>query len=75
MELKNAIVLHNPEKPGDAFQFDDYGVRQDLTCLPDAPSRFEYKEPLLIGPSGLWEYGGEKLRTYSEMFLRVRPGV
>ncbi|CAA7259438.1 unnamed protein product [Cyclocybe aegerita] len=77
MELKNAVLLHNPERQGDAYSFDDYGVKQDLTCLPEPPSPFEYLDARIVGPDGnLRDFErGADLRRASEMFLRVRVGT
>ncbi|KAJ3512039.1 hypothetical protein NLJ89_g3755 [Agrocybe chaxingu] len=77
MELRNAVLLHNPERQGDAYSFDDYGVKQDLTCLPEPPSPFEYLDARIAGPDG--NLGDSEriadLRRASEMFLRVRVGT
>ncbi|KAK0499484.1 copper amine oxidase [Armillaria luteobubalina] len=34
MELSNAILLKIPEKKGESFGYDDYGVKQEYTCIP-----------------------------------------
>lgn len=42
MESSNAILLKIPEKRGESFGYDNYGVKQEYTCIPEVPSPFEY---------------------------------
>ncbi|ESK96748.1 copper amine oxidase [Moniliophthora roreri MCA 2997] len=42
MDSVNAIVLSSPTQPGDPYGFDDYGVKQDFTCIPESPAPFQY---------------------------------
>ncbi|KAF4619282.1 hypothetical protein D9613_004722 [Agrocybe pediades] len=83
MELKNAILLQWPERTGDPFAYDDYGVKQHTNCLPDAPPPFAYPGvQSLVGD--LSENGKEleigqgqsidEIRRFSEMFMRVELG-
>ncbi|KAF9535149.1 copper amine oxidase [Crepidotus variabilis] len=75
MDLKNAILLQEPRIRGDAFDFDNYGVQQDFTCLPDPPSPFEYREASLVLSDGSFiAVNKSQLRAFSEMFLRVKAG-
>ncbi|KAH9482139.1 Amiloride-sensitive amine oxidase [copper-containing] [Psilocybe cubensis] len=76
MEMKNAILLHPPKAPGGSYTFDDYGVKQDVTCLPDAPAPFEYTPTKWLGLSGEPDViSPEDARRVSEMYLRVRIGA
>ncbi|KAK7031010.1 hypothetical protein VNI00_013800 [Paramarasmius palmivorus] len=49
MESANAIVLSAPEQTGDPYGFDDYGVKQDFTCIPYSPEPFEYHPLPAVG--------------------------
>ncbi|KAF9035083.1 amine oxidase catalytic domain-containing protein [Hymenopellis radicata] len=42
MESSNAIVLNIPKDPSQPFTYDDYGVKQDFTCIPAPPLPFDY---------------------------------
>lgn len=76
MEMKNSILLHPPKAPGDPYTFDDYGVKQDLTCLPDAPAPFEYTPTQWLGLAGEPDViSAEDARRVSEMYLRVKIGA
>ncbi len=33
MESSNAILLKIPEKRGESFGYDNYGVKQEYTCI------------------------------------------
>jgi primary-amine oxidase len=41
IDSTNAIFLTPPKEPGDAFTYDDYGVKP-AHCIPEAPPFFEY---------------------------------
>ncbi|KDR84410.1 hypothetical protein GALMADRAFT_220168 [Galerina marginata CBS 339.88] len=76
MELKNAVLLHFPQKVGDPFAFDDNGVKQDFTCLPDAPAPFEYSPAHWFGNDGNpGDMDPEDARRIAEMYLRVKVGA
>jgi len=84
MELKNAILLQWPEQDGDPVTFDDNGVKQDLICLPEPPSPFEYTGVQSFIAASSDRNGGdlelerglslEGIRRFSEMFLRMEVG-
>ncbi|KAF9477828.1 amine oxidase catalytic domain-containing protein [Pholiota conissans] len=76
MELKNAILLHTPQTPGDPYTFDDYGVKQDFTCVPERPSPFEYPQTQVFSPDGTLSFANSPdIRRAAEMHLRVRIGT
>lgn len=75
MELKNAILLHSPTDPGEPYSFDDYGVKQDITCLPETPSPFEYAAAQwLENEGGLRAMSPGEAREPADMYLRFRIG-
>ncbi|KIJ20486.1 hypothetical protein PAXINDRAFT_7722 [Paxillus involutus ATCC 200175] len=73
IESTNAILLHTPEKPGDPFTFEDYGV-QPAHCIPQPPSPFEY------APVQIFDHGGnvveftsvDDMRSSSELYHRIK---
>jgi len=73
IESTNAILLKNPEKPGDPFTYDDYGVRP-AHCMPEHPSPFEYQ------PAKMFDVDGnpapassiEDMRKASELYHRIK---
>ncbi|KAF8187204.1 copper amine oxidase [Pholiota molesta] len=76
MELRNAILLHSPQTPGDPYTFDDYGVKQDFTCVPGPPSPFEYPQSQIIAPDGSVSFANSpEARRDAEMYFRVRIGA
>jgi primary-amine oxidase len=76
MELRNAILLHSPQTPGDPYTFDDYGVKQDFTCVPEQPSPFEYPQSQIIAPDGSVSFANSpEARRDAEMYFRVRIGA
>jgi primary-amine oxidase len=52
MQSTNAILLTTPARPGDAFPFEDYGVKP-VSCVPEAPPPFEYAPQIRSGPGGI----------------------
>lgn len=72
VELQNAVIMHPPEIPGDPFTFDDYGVKQDFTCVPERPAPFEYTYGSTDGSPEFRET--EDVRRAKEMYMRVRIG-
>ncbi|KAF9266155.1 amine oxidase catalytic domain-containing protein [Marasmius fiardii PR-910] len=52
LESMNAIVLEPSEDAGEPFKFNDYGVKQDLTCIPHASPPFQYIAPQTYGIDG-----------------------
>ncbi|KIJ69836.1 hypothetical protein HYDPIDRAFT_104468 [Hydnomerulius pinastri MD-312] len=73
IESTNAILLQTPEKPGDPFTYEDYGV-QPAHCIPQAPSPFEYS------PMKIFDHAGkpapftsiEEIRKSSELYHRIK---
>ncbi|KAI3611759.1 copper amine oxidase [Moniliophthora roreri] len=74
MESSNAILLSMPEEPGDAYPYDDYGVKQDFTCVPEPPKPFEYRPLQTFDVEGKKQKpkGIEELRKMAEMYHRVK---
>ncbi|PPR06108.1 hypothetical protein CVT26_005335 [Gymnopilus dilepis] len=77
MELKNAILLHEPANPGELYSYDDYGVKQDFTCLPESPAPLEYgATQWLEGEGGSHAMGSAgSLRDPADMYLRFKLGA
>ncbi|KAF9226809.1 amine oxidase catalytic domain-containing protein [Gyrodon lividus] len=73
IESTNAILLQTPEKPGDPFAYEDYGV-QPMHCIPQPPSPFEY------APVQIFDHAGEAveftsiedMRRSSELYHRIK---
>ncbi|OSD07848.1 amine oxidase catalytic domain-containing protein [Trametes coccinea BRFM310] len=73
MESINSILLSAPEKPGQPWTFDDYGVGP-ANCIPDAVPPFEY--------TGVQTYGldgkpapfttAEEMRKSAELYHRIK---
>ncbi|KAF9266153.1 amine oxidase catalytic domain-containing protein [Marasmius fiardii PR-910] len=74
MESTNAILLASPKIPGDPFTYDDYGVKQDYTCIPDSPEPFEYHDVIVFDVEGRKEdpKNAEEMREMKEMYHRMR---
>ncbi|TFK18079.1 amine oxidase catalytic domain-containing protein [Coprinopsis marcescibilis] len=78
MESMNAITLTEPETPGEAFGFDDNGVKQDFNCIPRDVPPFSYRgeDPLFeqnhLDADNEDAYG--KLHTLLHP-LRIKTGV
>ncbi|KAK1234331.1 hypothetical protein PQX77_002470 [Marasmius sp. AFHP31] len=74
MESSNAILLTSPKIPGEPFAYDDYGVEQGYTCVPEAPPPFEYFLPIGFSEEGsqLKPTDPEEMRRMSETYHRVR---
>ena len=77
MELKNAILLHEPANLGELYTYDDYGVKQDFTCLPESPVPLEYgATQWLEGKDGPHAMGlAGSLRDPADMYLRFKLGA
>ncbi|KAK0491590.1 copper amine oxidase [Armillaria novae-zelandiae] len=65
MESSNAILLIIPEKQGESFGYDDYGVKQEYTCIPEVPNVFD-ADGQLQAPSL------EELRKNAEWHHRIK---
>lgn len=74
LESTNAILLSAPSQPGEPWGFDDYGVKQDFTCVPETPPPFEYLDPKVYDEEGrLKELESvEDMRKMAEMYHRIK---
>ena len=73
MESRNAILIHPLQEQSGVFEFDDYGVKQNFHCLPDAPPDFEYTETGMVGVDGLVDVERfAEIRQAQEMFFRLK---
>ncbi|KAF5367943.1 hypothetical protein D9758_004498 [Tetrapyrgos nigripes] len=76
MQSSNAILLSVPQNPEDPFTFDDYGVQQDFSCIPEPLKPFEYSTVQLFDLDGKKVSGDarsmEDLRKMAELFHRVK---
>ena len=78
MESKNAILIHPLQDQsgggsGGVFEFDDYGVKQNFHCLPDAPPDFEYTDSSSMGVDGFVDVERfAEIRKAQEMFFRLK---
>ncbi|KAL4249686.1 Amine oxidase [Abortiporus biennis] len=72
IESTNAILLTAPDKTGQAFAFDDYGVRP-ANCIPDVIPPFEYLGLKAFDVDGkpAPPSSVEELRKSSELFHRI----
>ncbi|KAG7097491.1 hypothetical protein E1B28_004833 [Marasmius oreades] len=77
MDSANAILLSTPKVAGDPFTYDDYGVKQDYTCIPEAPEPFGYRDIEMYDVEGRKEEpkSSEEMREMKEMYLRMRVKV
>ncbi|KZT20392.1 amine oxidase catalytic domain-containing protein [Neolentinus lepideus HHB14362 ss-1] len=73
LESINAIVLTAPEKTGDPFTFDDYGVKP-ANCVPEGVPDFEYSGLSAFTMDGkpAPPTSVEELRKQSELFHRIK---
>ncbi|KAK0190361.1 copper amine oxidase [Armillaria mellea] len=73
MESSNAILLKIPEKRGESFGYDDYGVKQEYTCIPQVPSPFEYSFVDVFDADGQLQVPSlEELRKNAEWHHRIK---
>lgn len=73
MELRNAILLHAPEALGKPYTFDDFGVRQDFSCVPEPPAPFSYAQTPALQSDGKVSFADSPERQRAaETFLRVK---
>ncbi|KAK0447703.1 copper amine oxidase [Armillaria borealis] len=73
MESSNAILLKIPEKRGESFGYDDYGVKQEYTCIPEVPSPFEYSFVDVFDADGQLQVPSiEELRKNAEWHHRIK---
>jgi len=76
MDSTNAILLTAPQTPGDAFTFDDYGVKP-IHCIPEAPPLFEYYGMKLHDQDGnvTRHMSVLEMRKMTEMYHRMQVDV
>jgi len=74
LDSRNAILLTAPKTPGNNWAYDDNGVKQDFTCIPQQPKPFEYSafrtydaEGNLAKPETV-----EEMRKVAELYHRVK---
>ncbi|KAJ3861776.1 amine oxidase catalytic domain-containing protein [Lentinula novae-zelandiae] len=74
LESTNAILLSAPSQPGEPWGFDDYGVKQDFTCVPETPPPFEYLDPKVYDEEGRLKESEsvEDMRKMAEMYHRIK---
>ncbi|PBK93948.1 amine oxidase catalytic domain-containing protein [Armillaria gallica] len=73
MESSNAILLKIPEKRGESFGYDNYGVKQEYTCIPEVPSPFEYSFVDVFDADGQLQAPSlEELRKNAERHHRIK---
>lgn len=74
MESTNAILLNLPEKPGDPYTYNDYGVKQDFTCVPPSPPPFKYSSIKTYDSHGKLEppTSIENMRKVAELYHRIK---
>ncbi|KAH7912931.1 copper amine oxidase, partial [Hygrophoropsis aurantiaca] len=73
IESTNAILLKSPEKPGDPYTYNDYGVRP-AHCVPEPLEPFEYR------PVQVFDLDGkatapetvEEMRRNAELYHRMK---
>ncbi|KAF8805988.1 amine oxidase catalytic domain-containing protein [Phlegmacium glaucopus] len=72
LESRNAILIHPPKVPGDAYEYTDHGVKENFHCLPDAPPAFEYTDMRVMGADGFVDVeSSAEIRQSQEMFFRL----
>ncbi|KIK59562.1 hypothetical protein GYMLUDRAFT_44520 [Collybiopsis luxurians FD-317 M1] len=74
LDSTNAILMKAPSAPGDVWEYDDYGVKQDYTCIPQTPPPFEYSGPKTYDAEGRLEKPAsvEEMRKVAEMYHRIK---
>lgn len=70
----NAILITAPKTPEGDWTYDDYGVKQEFTCVPQQPKPFEYSTPRTYDAEGNLEKPGtvEEMRKVAEMYHRIK---
>ncbi|KAI0916381.1 hypothetical protein AcV5_003338 [Taiwanofungus camphoratus] len=73
MDSMNAILLSPPEKPGDAWSYNDYGVKA-ANCVPSSVPPFEYSGVQAFGPDGKMAppESAEEMRKGAELYHRIK---
>ncbi|KAH7926787.1 amine oxidase catalytic domain-containing protein [Leucogyrophana mollusca] len=73
IESTNAILLQSPEKPGDPFSHDDYGVRP-AHCIPEPVAPFEYFPVQIFDLDGKRAPPAtvEEMRRAAELYHRIK---
>lgn len=73
MDSTNAILLTPPERAGDEWAYEDYGVR-DVHCVPSVVPRFEYNGVQLHGLDGKLAppESAEEMRKSADLYHRIK---
>ncbi|KAI0918247.1 hypothetical protein AcV7_007046 [Taiwanofungus camphoratus] len=73
MDSMNAILLSPPEKPSDAWSYNDYGVKA-ANCVPSSVPPFEYSGVQAFGPDGKMAppESAEEMRKGAELYHRIK---
>ncbi|KAI0325802.1 amine oxidase catalytic domain-containing protein [Cubamyces sp. BRFM 1775] len=73
MDSKNSILLSAPQKAGDPWSFDDYGVAP-VNCIPDSVPPFEYVGVQTYGLDGkpAAPTTAEEMRKSAELYHRIK---
>lgn len=73
LDSANAILLRAPASPGDAYEFDDYGVRE-AHCMPPRALPFAYSGARSFGLDGkpMEVRSAEEMRREAELFHRIK---
>ena len=73
MDSTNSVLLNAPDKPGDAWKYDDYGVGA-VNCIPQPVAPFEYLGIKTFGLDGKQAppTTAEEMRKSAELFHRIK---
>ncbi|KAH9937934.1 amine oxidase catalytic domain-containing protein [Amylocystis lapponica] len=73
MESTNAILLTPPERPGDTWTYEDYGVK-DVNCVPGSVPPFEYSGEQMYGLDGALAppASAEEMRKFADSYHRIK---
>ncbi|KAH9914348.1 amine oxidase catalytic domain-containing protein [Fomitopsis serialis] len=73
MESSNAILLAPPKTPGDAWGYDDFGVK-DANCVPGPVPPFEYRGVQAFSLDGKLAppESADEMRKGAEMYHRIK---
>ena len=73
MDSKNSILLSAPQKAGDPWSFNDYGVAP-VNCIPDSVPPFEYVGVQTYGLDGkpAAPTTAEEMRKSAELYHRIK---
>lgn len=66
LDSLNAIIINQSGDPKNPLIYEDYGVDQSMTCIPEKPKPFEYTNPQ--------EYDAESKAELRRSFFEKRSG-